>query len=165
MTVLVAGLRKNLTLLKRAEKNDGFPGFIKVFFSGCFNRTLLVTYKDPCQRNNVMRWHKGIDWNYPPPSNSDHQDYYIFNRESLSTFICDCYWVGGRPKVLNIAQVAELQVYGVPCFRRWLRDSQQQPASKGISYRSMMSWLLSKNVCVCMCDNHNPFLAVPRPKN
>ena len=23
-----------------------------------------------------------IHWNYPPPSNSDHQDYYIFNRES-----------------------------------------------------------------------------------
>ena len=26
---------------------------------------------------------KGLSWNYPPPSNSDHQDYYIFNRESL----------------------------------------------------------------------------------
>ena len=24
-----------------------------------------------------------IHWNYPPPSNSHHQDYYIFNRESL----------------------------------------------------------------------------------
>ncbi len=24
-----------------------------------------------------------IPWNYHPPSNSDHQDYYIFNRESL----------------------------------------------------------------------------------
>ena len=24
-----------------------------------------------------------IPWNYPPPSNSDHQDYYMFNRESL----------------------------------------------------------------------------------
>ena len=30
----------------------------------------------------------------PPPSNSDHQGYYIFNRESLWTFICDCYWGG-----------------------------------------------------------------------
>ena len=24
-----------------------------------------------------------IGWNYPPPSNSHHQDYYIFSRESL----------------------------------------------------------------------------------
>ena len=24
-----------------------------------------------------------IPWNYPPPSNSDHQEYYILNRESL----------------------------------------------------------------------------------
>ena len=24
----------------------------------------------------------GISWNYPPPSNSHHQDYFIFSRES-----------------------------------------------------------------------------------
>ena len=26
-----------------------------------------------------------------PPNNSHHQDYYIFSRESLQTFICDCF--------------------------------------------------------------------------
>ena len=40
----------------------------------------------------------GIPWNYPPPSNSHHQDYYIFSRESLQTFICHCYWVGVDPR-------------------------------------------------------------------
>ena len=24
---------------------------------------------------------------------------FIFSRESLSSFICDCYWFGGRPKI------------------------------------------------------------------
>ncbi len=33
-------------------------------------------------------------WVWPPASNSHHQDYYIFSRESLSTFMC-LYWVGG----------------------------------------------------------------------
>ena len=32
-----------------------------------------------------------------PPSNSDHQDYYIFSRGFLSTFICHCYWEGATP--------------------------------------------------------------------
>ena len=31
---------------------------------------------------------------YPPPSNSDHQDYYMFNRGSLWTSSCHCCWVG-----------------------------------------------------------------------
>ena len=34
----------------------------------------------------------------PAPSNSHHQDYYIFSRGSLSTFICHSYWEGGQPK-------------------------------------------------------------------
>ena len=33
-----------------------------------------------------------------PPSGSDHQDYYIFGRESLETCICHCYCGGGRSK-------------------------------------------------------------------
>ena len=40
-----------------------------------------------------------ISWIYRPPSNSHHQDYSIFSRESLKTFICDCYWVGGRSNI------------------------------------------------------------------
>ena len=32
----------------------------------------------------------------PPPSNSHHQDDYIFSRESLQTFICNCFWTGSR---------------------------------------------------------------------
>ena len=35
----------------------------------------------------------------PPPSNSHHQDYYTFSTESLKTFICHCYWVGGRSNI------------------------------------------------------------------
>ena len=31
----------------------------------------------------------------PPTSKSHHQDYNSVSRESLKTFICDCYWVGG----------------------------------------------------------------------
>ena len=37
-----------------------------------------------------------------PPSNSDHQEYYIFTSASLSTFICDCYWEGATPDVSYI---------------------------------------------------------------
>ena len=37
-----------------------------------------------------------LTWNYPPPSNSHHQDHSIFCREYLKTFICDCYWVTMR---------------------------------------------------------------------
>ena len=36
-------------------------------------------------------------WVVPLPNTSDHQDCYIFNRESLSTFVCHCYWEGGKP--------------------------------------------------------------------
>ena len=32
-----------------------------------------------------------ITWNYTAPNNGHHQDYYIFSRESLSTFISDSY--------------------------------------------------------------------------
>ena len=32
-----------------------------------------------------------IYWVWPPPSSSDHQNYYIFSRGSLQTFISHCY--------------------------------------------------------------------------
>ena len=35
------------------------------------------------------------DWVWPLPSNSDHQDYYIFSR----TIICHCYWEGATPNI------------------------------------------------------------------
>ena len=35
---------------------------------------------------------------WPPPSNSDQQDYYIFSRGFLSTFIYHCYWRGPHSK-------------------------------------------------------------------
>ena len=35
---------------------------------------------------------------YPSPNNSQHQDYYMFSRESLSTFFCHCWVVGPRYK-------------------------------------------------------------------
>ena len=39
-----------------------------------------------------------------PPSQdaSHHQDYCIFSRGSLLTFICHCYWEGGQPKLLPL---------------------------------------------------------------
>ena len=37
-----------------------------------------------------------ICWIYPSAGNSHHQDYRIFSRECQDTFICHCYWVGGR---------------------------------------------------------------------
>ena len=51
-------------------------------------------------------WKKQIDksknsilpWVLPLPSNSRHQDYYVSSRGSQQTFICHCYWEGGRPK-------------------------------------------------------------------
>ena len=36
----------------------------------------------------------GICWVWPLPSKSDHQDYSIFSRESLQTFIC--HWHPGK---------------------------------------------------------------------
>ena len=39
---------------------------------------------------------------YPPHSNSSNQDYYIFSRESLQTFICHCYWVGVDPRYTHL---------------------------------------------------------------
>ena len=33
------------------------------------------------------------------PRNSHHHDSSIFNRGSLWTLICDCYWAGGQPKL------------------------------------------------------------------
>ena len=42
-----------------------------------------------------------LPWVWPLPSNSDHQDYSIFSRGSLYTFICHCYWEGATPKVYH----------------------------------------------------------------
>ena len=39
----------------------------------------------------------------PPPSNSHHQDYYIFCGGSLWTFICHSYWEGGQPNMYLIS--------------------------------------------------------------
>ena len=41
-----------------------------------------VVQVKPHQEKEV-KWVLGIIWMWPPPSNSDHQDYYIFSRESL----------------------------------------------------------------------------------
>ena len=43
-----------------------------------------------------------LNWNYPPTQDaSHHQDYSIFSRESLQTFICDWStgWRGSRPNL------------------------------------------------------------------
>lgn len=34
---------------------------------------------------------------WPPLSNSDHQEYYMFSRESLQAFMHHCYWEGPHP--------------------------------------------------------------------
>ena len=34
--------------------------------------------------------------------NSHHQDYHIFSRASLQTFICHCYWEGGTAQIIHI---------------------------------------------------------------
>ena len=44
---------------------------------------------------------KGIYWVWPPHTNSDHQDYYMFNRDSLFTFIYHCYCEGATSKVYS----------------------------------------------------------------
>ena len=48
-----------------------------------------------------------IPWVVPLPSNRNHQDYYIFSRGFLKTFICHCYWEGGQP---NISQTLNVPV-------------------------------------------------------
>lgn len=48
-----------------------------------------------------------------PASNSHHQDDFILNnRESLSTFLCDCYWMGGRLKVCVLSG----ETSNISCF-------------------------------------------------
>ena len=44
--------------------------------------------------NITIHKNESISWAWPPHSNSDQQDYYIFNRESLSSFIYHCYCGG-----------------------------------------------------------------------
>ena len=34
---------------------------------------------------------------WPPLNNSDHQEYYMFSRESLQAFMHHCYWKGPHP--------------------------------------------------------------------
>ena len=34
---------------------------------------------------------------WPPLNNSDHQEYYMFSRESLQAFMYHCYWKGPHP--------------------------------------------------------------------
>ena len=41
-----------------------------------------------------------ICWVCPPSQDaSDHQDYFMFSRGFLKTFICHYYWEGGQPNV------------------------------------------------------------------
>ena len=42
---------------------------------------------------------KGIAWMWPPPSNSDHQDYYMFSRESQPKPSFTTGILGATPKV------------------------------------------------------------------
>ena len=44
-----------------------------------------------------IKFMKVIPWVVPLPSNSDHQDYYIFSRESLWTFISTITGKGDNP--------------------------------------------------------------------
>ena len=64
-----------------------------------------------------------ITWNYPPPSNSHHQDYSIFSGESLFSFTCDCYWLRGRPKVSTM-NVGEFSVV-MNCLKLYDRHVKQ----------------------------------------
>ena len=43
----------------------------------------------------------GIPWVLPPPSNSDHKDYYMFSRGFLLTFTFHCYREGAISKVYH----------------------------------------------------------------
>ena len=82
------------------------------------NVTLLDTNhffsKANCDKNYCFT----VCWNYPPPSNSRHQDYSIFRWESLQTFICDCYWLGGRPK-LSVSWIFLVSLLFGPSVSRW----------------------------------------------
>ena len=48
-----------------------------------------------CQKN---QWDEGMILIWPPPCNSDHQDYYMFSRGFLLTFTFHCYREGAIPK-------------------------------------------------------------------
>ena len=54
----------------------------------------------------------GICWNCSPASNCHHQDYFILSRESLSTFLGDYYWMGGRLKVCVLSG----ETSNISCF-------------------------------------------------
>ena len=53
-----------------------------------------------------------ITWVVPPPSNSHHQDYYIFSRGSQPkpSFATIASWEGGQPKLI-ITEFLQVQVY------------------------------------------------------
>ena len=56
-----------------------------VFFTDQQNKPLKLSFWDCRSFLEIILRHNHVymGWNYPPPSNSDHQDYYMFNRESL----------------------------------------------------------------------------------
>ncbi len=67
------------------------------------------TYPKP----NLRRYDwmsRGICLIWPPACNSDHQDYYMFSRGFLLTFIYHCYWKGGQPKVYSTKSLWFLRV-------------------------------------------------------
>ena len=46
--------------------------------------------------SKLFHWNISLIW--PPPCNSDHQDYYMFSRGFLLTFTFRCYREGAIPK-------------------------------------------------------------------
>ena len=60
---------------REASRQAGSKG---EFFSSRMLGVSIVWYSLHANLGKLI-----IHWNYPLPSNSHHQDYYIFNRESL----------------------------------------------------------------------------------
>ena len=59
---------------------------------------LLLCWFNAVSTNNIRIWV------VPPPSNSHHQDYYIFSRGSQPkpSFATIASWEGGQPKILEL---------------------------------------------------------------
>ena len=49
----------------------------------------------------IFTFQLSIYWNHPPRSNSRHQDYSIFSRESLQKIICDWVWSRPNPWIID----------------------------------------------------------------
>ena len=76
-TLLLAGCEKPIRLLRWRKTFWSFWG------GGGGKLVLKFFFKDE-KYHPIWVWIKlEITWNYPPPSNSHHQDYSIFSRESL----------------------------------------------------------------------------------